>query len=1647
MMKNVDLRHKTTLIGVKLKSNRKVSAQTSRYYLIDDGPRPSRNPESKHSMKIAPFTPSLPSQAISTSCARAKASIERRSGQRRNNCANPTTDFRLALALSLVTLLCACSQAQRLGEVDVLKVAEQGDSGSDNTKGTYVLRGRGEPVSDGNGRLRDALNGSAFVFPDELISKARELENECIRHLARLNNEGKYTHPDYVKFDEIRRKAEALCWYVEQTEDPEIPAKTSNKNGKNESEKEQNQGNPIEKKTQEASNTPGSFWKPEEIISWIKQIREANKFNDYAASSASDLQTYLAPAFTVAETGNVDTTEFENLTIRKSLKFNIVLEAFGQPLNSGQVQSRGTCNDQKIEEDPAQLHFIENLQPYTSFKCQVMGKLPKLPVENEKREQHQKNLEKITDSLAWVLTCSHLIRSAVEVGKPIIVIGDEEKEESVSSGCTTIFAVLNKLRDESQKLRQHLLLETELLQELPSVKDNEKKYGRERRMLESLRAEMAKVAHTDIVHRLVANSDPDAAPPRLTIMLRTLYMRYLGNIKSGSSRNSSAEARLSATSEQDEGLLVLCSVRDKNAVDQAAYPVIHEPHYAPGYTIPRFDRILYGPAAVQDRFHDFRFTVLRTGFLRNETASSIADAALEGVTQFASTMSAHNPELAGLVPAVSTLFKALIEYAGQDQVEFDVNFTLPPPKGTDRTNTDFLLLESGFLVLLKTENKSREGVDPIAAKRMTYRNLLLNPVDFKLYKRRYLTNAEANYTEDNLFTEQSYAVLSLADDYQADDDLGDQLRGQLRRLVGDQRALELVPDASIFRETIDSARRLLVTEPKPTVVLDKPMQADSPSAPFNVGTKDLSQDPQQWIMAQELIEEMQRSLWSGVADGRRAASIELLYAVAETETQRKLRKDIEAWRRADLVMTKDGNIRALAQRIAYNRETSLRLIPIGRPIEFNLESNIGTVDGLPLARILDANAITITPGLEHIALGQTKIYGGKNLAFIPTANNPPTESMPNMVNSRIEVIVSALFGNETTNDVRFRKIRIPIALIKSKWDDKTWRKFQQDPLKDLDRNTNDSSKNGKDLPAIQDLTPEEAEFAFRSIELASSQQIKNATVLIDKYVFEELHDTEANTLISQLFDLEQGRIAHLTSTELNTLLNPADFIPSYQEHSWDPDRSESHNRSINADDDKIFRLISARAQRATQRLFPRLIPRNHGEPLAFAGRIPKAHFLRQDWNLTIDIFSRLGRDEPSALQYLTRHVKSADPDRELASFLNDLLAERGLDYKNAKIQLENDSQKQILAGPPRSRNWIIDYASITKLVRELKGLGSDQESIRVTYMSRLPSIIGRGDSDTTDREYLLGLLEEKLDLKQLKVNYLGLEDLPIIVRDKMRFDYIRFSPPGRLIESFRARSPFYRAVSRSGPFGSLANEIWDFLDANEKIIAAIDHEYAFNPSFAEMQEERKKFTEIIKDLDKDSEKDKKWKSFKTAFEFLGQANSSQSRYDPSLWLLNCRQVEEQLINPLVQFIPQIGSDAERIEELVGKSDFGVNSNWWHRDIAPALKKAPALKAAIKSLKNKSDKKIEKLKVEVSKYKQVLTLKVGEVSEESSKDSPDSPAASGGPNPQELNQSHDKVKDLEEKIMNLEGEINKNQKEDEGRFEELEKLLEESLLEK
>jgi hypothetical protein len=775
-------------------------------------------------------------------------------------CSNPNQQccsvLQLGLALFSAALLAGCQSSDRTGEVGLYKVAPVNlSSQPERTSAMFILRERGFSVSENQFRLASVIGDYEGVGLLTIKDALKQIVEDSYRAKRELQSLDQSQSPKARQIDKIYNESESLLKL------PVMDDKT--------------------RLSQEAN-----------LTQLMENLEDTRSFLEDLDFSLQDLR---------------DITEGQRAVKSTDGIFDVMFRVLGRPLRQNADWQREAVSElakKNWEVDPGDIK-----RSFTVVdSCLFSNRFSKLitnwvnGVQSGNAQQEEEAKERITDlgdvlfsivedSLNLAADLPNLISSsggnatspmpgdkqgAIRTAKPpqsrvkksgeVLLRRTTAKPAIRGYGVDYVFSRIKQNREKANYLISQIF--SDVRRQLRHADRGE--LGKLRVDAERYAEDLAALSQRKLFRKL--QPAPEGRPPtHVTFLLRTLYLRHLGS-------GSQDEPQ-----KQNNDLLVTCGVKQADNADETVYPVIFEQHYAPSFFVNRVDRIIYGPTPYTGQMLDFRITALQLNDLNNQAMTS-------GFASLTATVGAMNPEFSAFAPAVNALFGTIVKAATQEAMEMDFSFTVPQPEGDGMPDTDFLVAETGHYIVIKAENPARRGISHEAAKRQFYRRLIYNPSDGKLYRREFLYDAKANFREELLFTEQDYAVIVVTDEYTKPDNLGQQLRKQLDRTLGERRAKQIVPDLEQTRQAIDQYR--ILTGATNTL-------APIPGAGFQVAATALKDE-----------------LWQQISEMRKQFITETLYARADENTRVALGTDPEKWKKAAVTVDGQGIIRLTARTLA-----------------------------------------------------------------------------------------------------------------------------------------------------------------------------------------------------------------------------------------------------------------------------------------------------------------------------------------------------------------------------------------------------------------------------------------------------------------------------------------------------------------------------------------------------------------------------------------------------------------------------------------------------------------------------------------------------------------------------------------------------------
>lgn len=801
--------------------------------------------------------------------------------------------------LVAISVLGGCAgDAQRLGEVDIYKVEVRRRS-IDSAQGDdfYVLRGMGHTLSNASGTLRGSLDS------DDLVGLGRA--SIAASELGRLINDSIAGLP---KSDQVELNPKWMALTAIAKDVRELLLEIETENDRDALDLSLRRDSVLTKLTEQRNYLIGVHNDLDFLQRVLVRDPKAGK-----ASIKDALAGELVPQ-------------------------DLLVEVFGSPLMYGEFWAEYLSNILAVSGDKSLANQQVSWKSIESERANLSVDLMKLALP----DLHQKKIE-ISQAIAqgrpvgskelsnpeglrfYVLRVplfKDRMASAIAGFCPELISDSFTRSEWVSAACSVqqalflvceqIFNIIegvqrksvegfcawdmhmNKVKPYSweggldRSIRQ-VEVAIHSIEELLSVcgrciRDDCAKARDFMGRLDKFTAELTRI--TGRAHnRQLRRSGPGGAPLMITVMLKRLYMKYVGgpdayagNDGAGSAANRSKHGALGEGGynalASSTNLLATCNLRSMSF--DANYPVLFIRSYAPGLFVPVYDRIIYGPAPYNGEFMDFKFAVVRPQ-LKEDEALAV------GVQAMVGAVGKVNPEFAAISPAVSSFIGALTASSSAEQRELEVQWTIPGDEPVDSQNSDHLIAETGTYILIKTENPERRDVDHAAAERLLRSQLVFSPETGKLYYRRSFSDASRNYSEDNEFREKSYAVFSITDDYQVADSLGEKIRNELKRVVDEAVVDRVLPTPA------QSAESLL-----DVIDLDRALQLAAG------GPQSLDQGSR--MDRETVIKSIQDQLWNDSVSLRRKQELAaILYRASDPEAQLRCGRDPLWWRREKLV--------------------------------------------------------------------------------------------------------------------------------------------------------------------------------------------------------------------------------------------------------------------------------------------------------------------------------------------------------------------------------------------------------------------------------------------------------------------------------------------------------------------------------------------------------------------------------------------------------------------------------------------------------------------------------------------------------------------------------------------------------------------------
>jgi len=737
----------------------------------------------------------------------------------------------IALALPLVVML-GCRTAVRTGEIEVYKITPTGANGGAGKEETaYLLKARGFSVGENSFRLSDAFGGYSAVSASDLKAAATALQQEAYKSLLKRRHAPE--DPETRALKELHEKITDLEHSLPQPEPYEVAVR-------------------------------GLLKDVQEILTETETIAEV-----YGTLRHNYEKTDRLLKFPYTFRAGGQSLQRDRDYVKRPIKEPKALRllpAFKTKPGAPEDSNQG--KELRVSRDPGRIEYVSvSTEKGTAFGEMETRMLAEILELNAK-------LSDVAHTEAQATNLIARYRELVEYGlnfslhsidhdTPLREVYRLKNGETNELEVLSVRAAFDRTLIAAEAVRINA---KSLLTTCRDLFGQSSANQQDRRLeLEAFSRELADKTGGQLFHPILQASD--GKPPTLvTFELRTLYFRALGRNEPDSKQG---------TNTTPSRLLVTCAVKNNENAQDAVYPVIYEEDYAPTHFVNRKDRIIYGPTPYNGHAFDVRFTVMElSGITSDQLSSAIGSAT--------SVISLANPELAAISPVVTAFFSKLIEGIDFDRKEFDVSFSLPQPSAKNKSNTRFMVSETGHYILLKKENTGRHLGDE-ESKRQLFRNLVYNEEDGCLYRRVALGNAADNFKPENLFLDQSYAVIVVTDqDSDESDKLGSKLRQQVSQSLGAARAKQFIPD-------IEETRRLI----------SRFMIATGRTNRLSTVNPDLFA-----TMARKMKDE----LWSDAADAEKAFIVDTLLSRSDDAVRLQLGTNPDKWKNAAMRIDSDGVI-------------------------------------------------------------------------------------------------------------------------------------------------------------------------------------------------------------------------------------------------------------------------------------------------------------------------------------------------------------------------------------------------------------------------------------------------------------------------------------------------------------------------------------------------------------------------------------------------------------------------------------------------------------------------------------------------------------------------------------------------------------------
>jgi len=759
------------------------------------------------------------------------------------------------LAFSTLFITGCTISSLRTGEISLYKAHMQDAvSQSDRTANTFLLKDRGFSLSENANRILDAFGEQECVGPYRLSLELQRIVTEADRARRELLANQAENSPRYKKLEKLHDSAQALLTKISVRDDV------------------------TKHQTEECFDDA------------VEHLTITRNYLDELRDAIDQLKA-----------------AFHNTAVDPWFSFDIIFQVAGRPLvkDDWQTVKPGKTKNgvpawqvTTHSDNPSNTFYGHILKNDRLFEDQINTPVSAAAIllidNNTDRDRIKNELALLKPLVRNILERSLDVSDAVRHTLHHVDVAWDDTLEVTHEPYSRVIDLLYLDIQKSQMLIQQILDQLK-----KPMRTRANRVSAEREEAQQYCRDSAILANRNMHHKLLAAASESDTPTHVTLELKTLFLRFLGN---GESNEPSQK--------HDANLLVTCTVKTAQNKEDAIYPLIFEEHYAPGHFVNRLDRIAYGPTPYLGQFFDVRFVVTDVRDIGNKSI-------LDGISGAVSLVSSLNPEFAAISPMVTSLFSTIVKTANKDATELDFSFTIPGPEGADKADVDFLVAETGHYIIMKKENRYRneskgnyEGaLSPkgkgesaqtnknnedrgLWAERMLYKRLIYDPADGKLYWRNNLTTPTANFTKDNLFLDQTYAVLVVTDEYTKEDELGGVLRQGVSKALGDARARDVIPDMSTAGDMIQKFRDARHEKTKTAIAPG----ILTPPTPAQLAAR----------LNQFKIE--QAKLWNAGTDLQKQLVIEGLYDNADAETQELLGKDLENWKKAKLTVPSVGSI-------------------------------------------------------------------------------------------------------------------------------------------------------------------------------------------------------------------------------------------------------------------------------------------------------------------------------------------------------------------------------------------------------------------------------------------------------------------------------------------------------------------------------------------------------------------------------------------------------------------------------------------------------------------------------------------------------------------------------------------------------------------